>query len=129
MCKKQGRLAQLVELLPYKQAVTGSSPVPSIPGIEQFLANVRVAVGVVTAIIDRSLNVCSSEKKQGTHGHSIFGNRISQKCRSPNKLYIHYSPLFEIINKFLGEVLSKRLKQNIAIYGIIIGFVTGIRSL
>jgi hypothetical protein len=27
---KQGRLAQLVELLPYKQAVTGSSPVPSI---------------------------------------------------------------------------------------------------
>jgi hypothetical protein len=28
--KKRGRLAQLVELLPYKQAVTGSSPVPSI---------------------------------------------------------------------------------------------------
>jgi hypothetical protein len=28
--KKPGRLAQLVELLPYKQAVTGSSPVPSI---------------------------------------------------------------------------------------------------
>jgi hypothetical protein len=28
--KKHGRLAQLVELLPYKQAVTGSSPVPSI---------------------------------------------------------------------------------------------------
>jgi hypothetical protein len=28
--QKQGRLAQLVELLPYKQAVTGSSPVPSI---------------------------------------------------------------------------------------------------
>jgi hypothetical protein len=28
--EKCGRLAQLVELLPYKQAVTGSSPVPSI---------------------------------------------------------------------------------------------------
>ncbi len=28
--QKPGRLAQLVELLPYKQAVTGSSPVPSI---------------------------------------------------------------------------------------------------
>ncbi len=28
--QKNGRLAQLVELLPYKQAVTGSSPVPSI---------------------------------------------------------------------------------------------------
>ena len=27
---KRGKLAQLVELLPYKQAVTGSSPVPSI---------------------------------------------------------------------------------------------------
>ena len=28
--KTPGRLAQLVERLPYKQAVTGSSPVPSI---------------------------------------------------------------------------------------------------
>jgi hypothetical protein len=34
--KKPGRLAQLVELLPYKQAVTGSSPVPSIIKIPQI---------------------------------------------------------------------------------------------
>jgi hypothetical protein len=36
MSKKQGRLAQLVELLPYKQAVTGSSPVPSISKLNNF---------------------------------------------------------------------------------------------
>ena len=32
LCNALGRLAQLVERLPYKQDVTGSSPVPPISG-------------------------------------------------------------------------------------------------
>jgi hypothetical protein len=57
--KKPGRLAQLVELLPYKQAVTGSSPVPSIfsrvftpsqchlesSGVKQTLTNIVAVKG------------------------------------------------------------------------------------
>jgi hypothetical protein len=39
--KKPGRLAQLVELLPYKQAVTGSSPVPSISNFNQKLVKLK----------------------------------------------------------------------------------------
>jgi hypothetical protein len=47
-------------------------------------------------------------KKYGTRQYSIFGNRISQKCRSPNKLYIYYSPIFGIIDKLLENTLQDR---------------------
>ena len=66
MDKLCGSLAQLVEHLPYKQRVTGSSPVTStiFAGIaqlvERYLAKVNVAS---SSLVSRSIFLCGAIAK------------------------------------------------------------------